>query len=280
MSDVLDRAANVGLDVVELAQELIRRPSLTPDDAGCQSLIAEQLRPFDFAIEQIDFNDVLNMWAVRGEAAPLLVFVGHTDVVPPGPTSEWDSMPFAPTVRNNCIYGRGAADMKGGIAAFIAALSQFVSEHPSHRGSVGVLVTSDEEGKGTDGVVRVVNEYLKDRHKVDYCLVGEPISQEWAGDTIKNGARGVLIGRLTVEGVVEPHLLEMLGDHASAVKHYRTAAGRTTSIPERNYLIAQAARLEEGSRGPDEEKTFRHQAQLRLRVASHLRRDSRSASSS
>jgi succinyl-diaminopimelate desuccinylase len=201
MSDVLDRAANVGLDVVELAQELIRRPSLTPDDAGCQSLIAEQLRPFDFAIEQIDFNDVLNMWAVRGEAAPLLVFVGHTDVVPTGPTSEWDSMPFAPTVRNNCIYGRGAADMKGGIAAFIAALTQFVSEHPSHRGSVGVLLTSDEEGKGTDGVVRVVNEYLKDRYKVDYCLVGEPISQEWAGDTIKNGARGVLIGRLTVEGV-------------------------------------------------------------------------------
>jgi succinyl-diaminopimelate desuccinylase len=201
MSDVLERAANVSLDVVQLAHELIRRPSLTPDDAGCQTLIAEQLRPFGFVIEQIDFNDVLNMWAVRGEAAPLLVFVGHTDVVPPGPTSEWESMPFAPTVRNDCLYGRGAADMKGGIAAFIAALTHFVAEHPSHRGSVGVLLTSDEEGKGTDGVVRVVNEYLKDRCKVDYCLVGEPISQEWAGDTIKNGARGVLIGRLIVEGI-------------------------------------------------------------------------------
>jgi succinyl-diaminopimelate desuccinylase len=141
MSDVLERAANVSLDVVQLAHELIRRPSLTPDDAGCRTLIAEQLRPHDFVIEQIDFNDVLNMWAVRGKAAPLLVFVGHTDVVPPGPTSEWDSTPFAPTVRNDCLYGRGAADMKGGIAAFIAALTHFVAEHPSHRGSVGVLLT-------------------------------------------------------------------------------------------------------------------------------------------
>jgi succinyl-diaminopimelate desuccinylase len=201
MSDVLERAASVSLDVVQLARELIRRPSLTPDDAGCQALIADQLRPFNFAIEQIDFNDVKNLWATRGEAEPLLIFVGHTDVVPADPTSDWDSMPFAPAVRNDCLYGRGAADMKGGIAAFIAALTQFVGEHPSHRGSIGVLLTSDEEGKGTDGVVRVVNEYLAGRYKVDYCLVGEPISQEWAGDTIKNGARGVLTGRLTVEGI-------------------------------------------------------------------------------
>jgi succinyl-diaminopimelate desuccinylase len=201
MSDVLERAANIDIDVVKLAAELIKRPSLTPDDAGCQTLITEQLRPFNFAIEQIDFNDVRNLWARRGDTAPLLIFVGHTDVVPSGPTSEWDSMPFSPTLRNGCLYGRGAADMKGGVAAFITALTQFLSDHPSHRGSVGVLLTSDEEGKGTDGIRRVANEYLLDRHKVDYCLVGEPISQEWAGDTIKNGARGVLIGRLTVEGI-------------------------------------------------------------------------------
>jgi succinyl-diaminopimelate desuccinylase len=201
MSDVLERAASVNIDVVQLAEELIKRPSLTPDDAGCQALITEQLRPFNFAIEQIDFNDVRNLWARRGETAPLLIFVGHTDVVPPGPTSDWVSMPFSPTLRNGCLYGRGAADMKGGVAAFIAALTQFLSEHPLHRGSVGVLLTSDEEGKGTDGIRRVANEYLIERHKVDYCLVGEPISQEWAGDTIKNGARGVLIGRLTIEGI-------------------------------------------------------------------------------
>jgi succinyl-diaminopimelate desuccinylase len=201
MSDVLERAANVSIDVVQLAHELIKRPSLTPEDAGCQALITEQLRPFNFAIEQIDFNDVRNLWARRGEAAPLLMFVGHTDVVPSGPASDWDSMPFSPALRNGCLYGRGAADMKGGIAAFIAALSQFLSEHPSHRGSIGVLLTSDEEGKGTDGIRRVANEYLIDRHEIEYCLVGEPISQEWAGDTIKNGARGVLIGRLTVEGI-------------------------------------------------------------------------------
>ena len=201
MSDVLERTANVSLDVVQLAHELIKRPSLTPEDAGCQALITEQLRPFNFAIEQIDFNDVRNLWARRGETAPLLIFVGHTDVVPSGPTSDWDSMPFSPTIRNGCLYGRGAADMKGGVAAFIAALSQFLSEHPSHRGSIGVLLTSDEEGKGTDGIRRVANEYLIDRHEVEYCLVGEPISQEWAGDTIKNGARGVLMGRLTVEGI-------------------------------------------------------------------------------
>jgi succinyl-diaminopimelate desuccinylase len=201
MPDVLERAASIEIDVVQLTEELIRRQSLTPNDAGCQTLIAEQLRPFDFAIEQIDFNDVKNLWALRGEAAPLLIFVGHTDVVPTGPVPDWDSPPFESSIRNGYLYGRGAADMKGGIAAFITALTQFVGEHPSHRGSVGVLLTSDEEGKGTDGVVRVVNEYLKDRYSVDYCVVGEPISQEWAGDTIKNGARGVLMGRLTVEGI-------------------------------------------------------------------------------
>ena len=134
MSDVLERAVSAGVDVVQLAHELIKRPSLTPEDAGCQAVIIEQLRPFNFAIEQIDFNDVRNLWARRGEAAPLLIFVGHTDVVPSGPTSDWDSMPFSPTLRNGCLYGRGAADMKGGIAAFIAALSQFLSEHPSHAG--------------------------------------------------------------------------------------------------------------------------------------------------
>jgi len=198
---ILEKDLGVKFDVIDLTKDLIQRSSLTPYDAGCQDLLTERLAPLRFNVERFEFEGVQNLWARRGTAAPLLVFVGHTDVVPTGPEAEWQSLPFSPTVRDNHLYGRGAADMKGGIAAFIVALEHFIAEHPSHQGSVGLLLTSDEEGSGVNGVVRVVNEYLKKNQKVDYCLVGEPISDEWAGDTIKNGGRGVLNGKLVVQGV-------------------------------------------------------------------------------
>jgi len=197
-------------DALELAQELIRRRSVTPEDGGCQAFLAARLAAAGFACEPMNFGEVSNLWARRGKARPLLCFAGHTDVVPTGPLQEWHSDPFVPTLRDSRLYGRGAADMKSSIAAFVAAAEAFVQERPRHSGSIALLLTSDEEGPAVDGTVKVV-EALKARGEaMDYCIVGEPTSVDALGDTLKNGRRGSLSGRLTVRGVqghvAYPHL--------------------------------------------------------------------------
>lgn len=187
-------------DLLDLARELIRRPSVTPDDAGCQALLAERLAGAGFQCEPMRFGAVNNLWARRGGAAPLLVFAGHTDVVPPGPLDDWSTDPFKPEIRDGVLHGRGAADMKGSLAAMLIAAESFVREHPDHAGSIGFLVTSDEEGQARDGTRRVM-EALTDRgERIDWCVVGEPSSSESPGDTIRRGRRGSLTGRLTVLG--------------------------------------------------------------------------------
>jgi len=185
---------------LELACALIARASVTPDDAGCQALLAERLARAGFAIESLRFGAVDNLWARRGDAAPLFVFAGHTDVVPPGEREHWDSDPFTPVIRDGCLYGRGAADMKGSIAAMVTACERFIGAHPEHKGSIGFLITSDEEGPSVDGTVRVVERLAARDERIDWCLVGEPSSLERTGDVIKNGRRGSLNGRLRVQG--------------------------------------------------------------------------------
>lgn len=196
----------------ELACALIARRSLTPDDAGCQELLIEELQKLDFHIERMRFGNVDNLWARRGKTGPLLVFAGHTDVVPTGPVEQWLSPPFEPTIQDGMLYGRGAADMKTSVAAFITAIEEFVAAHPDHPGSIGLLITSDEEGIAVDGTVKVV-EVLQARNElIDYCIVGEPTSNKQVGDMIKNGRRGSLSGKLTVKGVqghiAYPHLVK------------------------------------------------------------------------
>jgi succinyl-diaminopimelate desuccinylase len=186
---------------LELAQQLIRLQSLTPDDAGCQDIIAGRLKPLGFALEKMRCSEVTNLWARRGQAKPLVCFAGHTDVVPTGPLELWLSDPFAPNLRDGKLYGRGAADMKSSIAAFVCAAEEFVAAHPQHPGSIALLLTSDEEGVAVDGTVRVV-EMLKARGELlDYCIVGEPSGVSRLGDTIKNGRRGSLSCKLIVKGV-------------------------------------------------------------------------------
>ena len=197
-------------ETLRLAQDLIRRPSVTPEDGGCQDLIAGRLRAAGFDCEPMRFGEVSNLWARRGEARPLVCFAGHTDVVPTGPLSEWHSDPFVPTLRDGKLFGRGAADMKSSIAAFTVAVEAFVKERPNHAGSIAFLLTSDEEGPAVDGTVKVV-EALKARGEtMDYCIVGEPTSVDALGDTLKNGRRGSLSGKLVVRGVqghvAYPHL--------------------------------------------------------------------------
>ncbi len=187
--------------VQSLAFELIRRESVTPADAGCQSLLTERLSRLRFQCEQIDFGEVLNLWAWHGEGEPTLVFLGHTDVVPPGPPGQWRSPPFEPTVDGELLRGRGAADMKGAVAAMVCAMERFASENPDHAGRLGLMLTSDEEGIAVDGIKRVVPELTSRGIRIDYCLVGEPSSLERLGDTIRVGRRGSLNGRLTVHGV-------------------------------------------------------------------------------
>ncbi|HEY8242219.1 MAG TPA: succinyl-diaminopimelate desuccinylase [Casimicrobiaceae bacterium] len=194
-----------------LTRELVARPSVTPDDAGCQVLIAARLAPLGFRTETIASNGVTNLWARRGTAAPLLCFAGHTDVVPTGPREAWSSDPFSPVERDGYLYGRGAADMKGSIAAFVTAIEAFVHAHPRAPGSIALLITSDEEGPlNTDGTVKVVEALRERGETIDYCVVGEPSSVERLGDMIKNGRRGTLTGVLTVHGVqghvAYPHL--------------------------------------------------------------------------
>ncbi len=203
---------NIDAATIELACELIRRDSVTPDDKGCQDLLIERLAPLGFNAEKMRFGEVDNLWLRRGDSGPLFCFAGHTDVVPTGPLEAWDSPPFEPTIRNGLLYGRGAADMKGSIAAMTVAVESFLAAHPRIDGSIALLITSDEEGPAVDGTVRVVETLASRGEKIDYCLVGEPSSTRTVGDVVKNGRRGSLGARLMVHGkqghVAYPHLAE------------------------------------------------------------------------
>jgi len=186
---------------LELTRDLISRPSVTPADGGCQEVMMKRLAAIGFRVERMNFGNVANFWAVRGRGAPVFCFAGHTDVVPTGPLEEWQTDPFVPTVSDGVLYGRGAADMKSGLAAMITATEEFVRQYPDHRGSIAFLITSDEEGPSVDGTKRVV-EVLKARgERIDWCIVGEPSSESEIGDTVKIGRRGSLSGRLTVHGI-------------------------------------------------------------------------------
>lgn len=197
---------------LELAIDLLKRRSNTPEDAGCQETMIARLEPLGFKIERMRFGDVDNFYARRGTASPLLVFAGHTDVVPTGPLDKWHTPPFEPTIVDGMLYARGAADMKTSLAAFVTSIEEFVAENPNHTGSIGLLITSDEEGIAVNGTVKVV-ETLKNRNElIDYCIVGEPTSNKVVGDMIKNGRRGSLSGKLTVKGlqghIAYPHLVK------------------------------------------------------------------------
>ncbi|WP_020406464.1 succinyl-diaminopimelate desuccinylase [Hahella ganghwensis] len=197
---------------LQLAVELIRRPSVTPHDAGCQKLLTERLQKLDFKVTDLPFGEVENFWARRGTAGPLLVFAGHTDVVPTGPEEHWEHPPFEAAVIDGVLHGRGAADMKGSLAAFMTACERFITKHPNHKGSIGWLITSDEEGHAVNGTVKVV-EYLESiNEKIDWCIVGEPSSTHTVGDVIKNGRRGSLGANLKIKGiqghVAYPHLAD------------------------------------------------------------------------
>jgi succinyl-diaminopimelate desuccinylase len=189
------------LTTLDLAKALIARPSVTPDDAGCQELLKEQLAPLGFRFETIARNGVTNLWARRGDAGPLVCFAGHTDVVPTGPLEKWESDPFVPTIRGDKLFGRGAADMKGSLAAFVTGIAAFLERHPDPRGSIALLLTSDEEGPAKDGTVAVVEKLVARNEIPDFCIVGEPTSVARAGDMVKNGRRGSLSAKLTVHGV-------------------------------------------------------------------------------
>jgi succinyl-diaminopimelate desuccinylase len=195
-----------------LALDLMRRPSITPEDAGCQELLINRLQALDFQVERLRFGVVDNFWARFGDQEPLFAFAGHTDVVPPGPLEQWSSPPFAPEIRDGFLHGRGAADMKGSLAAMVTACEGFLSEHPQPRGSLAFLITSDEEGPATDGTIKVVEHLAARGEKMRWCLVGEPSSVRQLGDTIKNGRRGSLNGRLLLRGtqghVAYPHLAQ------------------------------------------------------------------------
>jgi succinyl-diaminopimelate desuccinylase len=195
---------------LELAMDLIGRASVTPEDAGCQALMAGRLAAMGFRCEPMRFGEVDNLWARRGESAPLFCFAGHTDVVPTGPVTQWQSDPFRPELRDGMLYGRGAADMKGSLAAMITATERFLARQPDHQGSIAFLITSDEEGPSVDGTVRVVEALEARGEKIDWCLVGEPSSEQQLGDVVKNGRRGSLGGVLRVKGrqghVAYPHL--------------------------------------------------------------------------
>lgn len=197
-------------DTLELAKELISRPSITPDDQGCQQMLAERLTKLGFECEHLRFGEVDNLWARLGSEGPLLCFAGHTDVVPTGPTEDWQSDPFQPEIRDGLLYGRGAADMKGSIAAFVTACERFLQAGKTIKGSIAFLITSDEEGPAVDGTVRVIETLTARKEKIDWCLVGEPSSTNRVGDVVKNGRRGSLGCELTVKGiqghVAYPHL--------------------------------------------------------------------------
>ena len=197
---------------IELAKDLIARRSVTPEDAGCQALMIERLEKMGFHIERLQFEEVTNLWARRGSEGPVFCFAGHTDVVPSGPEERWDHPPFEPTIVDGFLCGRGAADMKGGLAAFMTALERFIEHHPDHNGSIALLITSDEEGPFVNGTTRVIDHLEARNEKIDWCIVGEPSSTEKVGDVIKNGRRGSISGDLIIRGVqghvAYPHLVE------------------------------------------------------------------------
>jgi len=197
-------------DTITLVKDLVSRRSVTPEDAGCQETMIARLQALGFNIERLRFDDVDNFWARRGDKEPLLAFAGHTDVVPTGPLEDWDSDPFTPEIRDGLLYGRGTADMKGSLGAMITACERFIKTHPDHKGSIGFLITSDEEGPSINGTVKVVEHLEARNEKINWCLVGEPSSNKQLGDVIKNGRRGSLNGYMTVTGkqghVAYPHL--------------------------------------------------------------------------
>ena len=196
---------------IALAQDLMARASVTPEDKGCQELMIARLKAIGFNVERMPFGDVDNFWARRGTDKPVLAFAGHTDVVPSGPVNQWHTPPFEPTLKDGFLYGRGAADMKGSLASWVVALEEFVALHPNHRGSLALLITSDEEGPFVDGTTRVIDTLEARNEKIDWCIVGEPSSTSTLGDVIKNGRRGSLTATITAKGiqghVAYPHLV-------------------------------------------------------------------------
>ncbi|MGC6407674.1 succinyl-diaminopimelate desuccinylase [Bisgaard Taxon 45] len=198
--------------IIELASDLIRRPSISPNDQGCQQSIAQRLEKLGFQIEWLPFGDTLNLWAKHGSGSPVIAFAGHTDVVPVGDEKQWQYPPFSAEIIDGMLYGRGAADMKGSLAAMVVAAENYVKAHPDHMGTVALLITSDEEAAAKDGTVRVVETLMARGEPIDYCIVGEPSSAQQLGDIIKNGRRGSITGNLTIQGVqghvAYPHLAE------------------------------------------------------------------------
>ena len=198
--------------VLEFAKDLISQPSVTPEDANCQEMMIARLEAVGFNIERLNFGDVINLWAVHGESGPILAFAGHTDVVPTGPVENWSSHPFKPEIRDGYLYGRGAADMKGSIAAMTVAAERFVTDNPTHNGRLAFLITSDEEGPAVDGTVKVIEHLQQQGEQISWCVVGEPSSTNRLGDVIKNGRRGSLNGELHIQGkqghIAYPHLAD------------------------------------------------------------------------
>ena len=187
-------------ETLELAKSLISKASVTPDDKGCQSIMIQRLKKIGFEIHPLKFGDVDNFWATRGNGGPLFAFAGHTDVVPAGNEEAWNTAPFEPTIKDGFLYGRGAADMKGGLASMVTATENFVKENPNHNGTIAFLITSDEEGVAINGTVKVMDYLKENNQKIDFCLIGEPSSSAILGDVIRNGRRGCLNGSLTVKG--------------------------------------------------------------------------------
>jgi len=237
---------------LDLTKQLIAAQSVTPEDAGCQALLSDRLAAVGFTIERMDFEDdngsVLNFWARRGTAQPCLAFAGHTDVVPTGDLARWTSDPFTPTERDGQLYGRGAADMKTSLAAFVTSIESFVADHPNHQGSIALLITSDEEGPATCGTVKVIEQLEARNEKIDYCLVGEPSSTNTLGDIIKNGRRGSVGCELTIIGtqghVAYPHLadnpIHYCGDVINALKAITWDAGNEY-FPPTSFQISNIA---------------------------------------
>lgn len=197
---------------LDIAKRLIEIDSITPNDNGCINIIKSELNNLNFEYQSIDSNGVSNLYAKRGESSPSIIFAGHVDVVPPGPLDKWQSDPFIPTAKDGLLYGRGSADMKSSIAAFIVAINEFTAKFPNHKGSIGLFITSDEEGIATDGTKKIVEHFIHNNQDIDYCIVGEPTSAEKFGDTIKNGRRGSLSATLIVKGIqghiAYPHLID------------------------------------------------------------------------
>ena len=265
------------MSAFDLACALIRRHSLTPNDDGCQNLIAERLEAAGFAIESLPFGEVSNLWATHGGGAPLLVLAGHTDVVPAGPLENWASDPFEPVVRDDRLYGRGAADMKGGLAAMIEAAIAFVTEHPRHRGTLAFLITSDEEGVARDGTRRVVETLAARGVRINHCLVGEPSSIARAGDEIRIGRRGSLTGEVTVQGeqghVAYPERADNAAHRLLAALVELAAAEWPAGDPAFPPLSFQIANIAAGT-GADNVIPGRANAQFNFRYPPPLEPDS------